>query len=343
MSHLIHHLTQLTERFARDILGMPIPEVPARLDPGRKDWALSALTEELTEFREATTLEEEADALIDLSYFALGRVVEMGLAPAALFEEVHRANMGKKRGELSKRPNSKGFDAIKPEGWTPPHLAPLLTARLEDVLWALEMRKFEDLNAGIPKDFLAHPAATSWPYQPPKILILGYGRHGKDEAAAILARKYNFRFVSSSQFCADQIVFPAIQAQGMLASEFPFYSDAAACFADRANHRAAWFNIIKAFNQPDASKLGRAIYAEHDVYVGVRDKVEFHALKNAGVYDLCIWVDRSEHVPAEDKSSCTVEPWMADFVVDNNGNLDDLERNISALFDRYLTELGEAA
>lgn len=347
MTHFIHHLTQLTERFARDVQGLPVPEVPARLSPGRKDWAMSALNEELTEFRDAQTLEEEADALIDLSYFALGRVVEMGLAPAALFEEVHAANMRKVRGELSKRPNSLGFDAQKPADWTPPHLAPLLTARLEDVWRAVEMRKFEDLNAGMPRDFVVGQTYEGlsvegrWPYQPPKILVLGHARHGKDEAAAILARKYNFRHVSSSMFCAERVVLPAIKAGGLLASEFPFYADAEACFNDRSNHRAAWFDLIKAFNYPDLTALGRAIYEAHDVYVGLRNAAEFHALKNAGVYDLAVWIDRSEHMPAEDRSSCTVEPWMADFVVDNNGTLDDLERNLSVLFDRYLEEAGE--
>lgn len=341
MSDFMHRLTKQTERFAVEVLGLPIPETPTRLDTGRKDWALSALTEELQEFRDATTLEEEADALIDLSYFALGRIVEMGLAPSALFDEVHNANMRKVRGELSKRPNSKGYDARKPEGWVPPFLEPLLSARLEHVLAGLAMQRFEDLNAGIPKDFLAHPVPMeTWPYQPPKILVLGYGRHGKDEAARILAEKYNFRHVSSSMFCAERVIMPGLEALSMLSPNIPRYASAQACFDDRSNHRSAWFDLIKAFNYPDLTSLGRAIYEEHDIYVGLRNAAEFHALKNSGVYDLCIWIDRSEHQPPEARSSCTVEPWMADFVVDNNGTLEDLDRNLSALMDRYLTEIG---
>lgn len=343
----IHNLTKQTERFAMEIIGLPIPETPTRLDTGRKDWALSALTEELTEFRDATTLEEEADALIDLSYFALGRIVEMGLAPSALFEEVHNANMRKVRGELSKRPNARGYDATKPEGWTPPFLAPLLTARLEHVLLALEMQKFEDYSAGIPKDFVANQVMTglsvtgNWNFPaPPKILVLGYARHGKDEAARILADKYGLRHVSSSMFCAERVVMPALAALSTINPNMPQYANAEECFNDRSNHRSAWFDLIKAFNYPDLTNLGRAIYEEHDVYVGLRNAAEFHALKNMGVYDLCIWIDRSEHQPPEDRSSCTVEPWMADFAVDNNGTLEDLDRNLSALMDRYLTEIG---
>lgn len=338
MTNIVQDLTNLTERFALEVLGMPIPLTPTRLEPGRKDWAISALTEETAEFVEASTLEDEADALIDLAYFALGRIVEMGLAPRALFEEVHRANMAKKRGELSKRPNSKGFDAVKPEDWEPPFLEPLLRANLEDVLMATQMRKFEDFNAGIPRDPMAHVLRGFLQSEQArkKILILGYGRHGKDEAATILSEEYNMDFVSSSMFCAGKVIMPLIQPGGKLEHVMPAYGSVQACFDDRHNFRAEWFNAIDAFNRPDATALGRAIFNEFDIYVGVRSARELHALRNSGDFDMAIWIDRSAHVPAEDRSSCTVEPWMADFVVDNNGTLDELRINLLQLMDNTL-------
>lgn len=109
--------------FNEKIIGLPIPEKATVLGPERAAWALTALNEELKEFETATgtaNVEEAADALIDLVYFALGRLVEMGVPAVAVFEEVQRANMEKTRGELSKRPYSKGFDAVKPKGWTGP-------------------------------------------------------------------------------------------------------------------------------------------------------------------------------------------------------------------------------
>lgn len=133
-SELIENMLGMVERFNVDLIGLPIPTTPQRLDVDRKEWACIAFNEEVQEFFEAETMEDEADACLDLVYFALGRLVEMGLAPLPLFTEVHRANMDKKRGELSKRPASRGFDAVKPEGWTPPNLQPLLLINWAETL-----------------------------------------------------------------------------------------------------------------------------------------------------------------------------------------------------------------
>ena len=101
-------------------------------------------------------------------------------------------------------------------------------------------------------------------------------------------------------------------------------------------HRTAWYNAIRDFNRPDATTLGRAIWEDNDVYCGLRSSAEFHALRNAGVPDLVIWVDAGERVPDEDKSSCTVEPWMADLVLDNNGSMDELRVNLKSLLETTL-------
>lgn len=121
-------------RFNREIVGLPLPSRPQVLDPSRLRWAMSALNEEISEFEEATEngdVAEAADALIDLVYFALGRLVEMGVPAKAVFDEVQQANMGKRRGELSKRPGSRGYDAVKPEGWQPPNHSWLLELDLD--------------------------------------------------------------------------------------------------------------------------------------------------------------------------------------------------------------------
>ena len=101
---LIPDLLEMTRRFNRDVIDLPIPEKPQRLDPERKLWAQGAMSEELVEFMDAETLEDEVDALLDLVYFALGRVIEMGVLPGPAFEAIHVANMSKVKGELSKRP-----------------------------------------------------------------------------------------------------------------------------------------------------------------------------------------------------------------------------------------------
>lgn len=130
--------------FNREVVALPIPETPQVLGEQRRTWANAALQEELKEFNDAADagdVLEAADALIDLVYFALGRLVEMGVPATAVMDEVQRANMDKERGELSKRPGSMGHDAVKPSGWQAPDHAWLLGFTLSD------LRELRDLRA----------------------------------------------------------------------------------------------------------------------------------------------------------------------------------------------------
>jgi hypothetical protein len=54
-------------------------------------------------------------------------------------------------------------------------------------------------------------------------------------------------------------------------------------------------------------------------------------MQNTGVFDYAIWVDRSDHLPPESKDSMSLEQWMADFTIDNNGTLEELEFNLDRL------------
>ena len=117
---------KLTADFARMILGLEAPSIPTRLSSERKTWALRAFREEVQEFEDADTLADEVDAVEDLIYFAAGRLHEMGVDGGECFEEIQRANMAKVRGRREKRSHglseAGGFDAVKPEGWTPPDI-----------------------------------------------------------------------------------------------------------------------------------------------------------------------------------------------------------------------------
>ena len=53
------------------------------------------MNEEVAEFLVAEDIYEQADAMIDLIYFALGTLVEMGLEADELFDIVQQANMSK--------------------------------------------------------------------------------------------------------------------------------------------------------------------------------------------------------------------------------------------------------
>jgi hypothetical protein len=59
-------------------------------------------------------------------------------------------------------------------------------------------------------------------------------------------------------------------------------------------------------------------------------------MRNTGVFDYAIWVDRLDHLPPEPPTSMSLEIWMADYVIDNNGSLEELERNIDQLVNYIL-------
>lgn len=158
----------------------------------------------------------------------------------------------------------------------------------------------------------------------PKLLVIGHGRHGKDTVCEILRDRYGYSFESSSRFCSRLFIFDDLKTKYG-------YTDEEQCYADRHNHRAEWYDAICAYNVPDASRLGREIFKQHDIYCGLRNKREFHAMHNTGVFDHAIWVDRSDHLPPEAKASMSLEHWMADFTIDNNGSLEELQFNVDQL------------
>jgi hypothetical protein len=180
-------------------------------------------------------------------------------------------------------------------------------------------------------EVVAPPIAPAAPARfPLRVMVIGHGRHGKDSVGDVLRDHYGAKFVSSSWFMAERVVFPHFSGK---------YASVQECYDDRANHRSTWFDLIAAYNGSDPTKLGRAIFVEHDLYVGNRNTREFNALKNAGVFDVSLWVDACERVEyREPRSSLTIEPFMCDYIVDNNGTPAELERNVRVLFDRLLRQ-----
>jgi hypothetical protein len=163
----------------------------------------------------------------------------------------------------------------------------------------------------------------------PKLLVIGHGRHGKDTVCEILRDNYGFGFQSSSEFCARKFIYDELREKYR-------YNSYEECYRDRHNHRSEWFDMIHNYCRDDYARLGRDIFAEYDIYCGLRNRAEFHAMRNTGVFDYCIWVDRSDHLPPEPRDSMNLEIWMADYVIDNNGTLADLQRSVSDLADYLL-------
>src|SRR5271170_3358721 len=142
-----------------------------------------------------------------------------------------------------------------------------------------------------------------------KLMILGHARHGKDTVAEILRDNLGLKFISSSFAAAEKVMVPYFHSIGIE------YANLDECYADRVNHRAEWHDQIKAYNTPDSAKLAREIYSVADIYVGIRNPVEFYAIKKERLFDYAIWVDRSKHESPESLASSQMLPEHADYII----------------------------
>ena len=156
-----------------------------------------------------------------------------------------------------------------------------------------------------------------------KYLIIGHARHGKDTVAEMLRDQLKLTFHSSSEFCGRAALWDSWGKER--------YSTFEDMFADRVNYRETWSNLINAYNTPDGARLAREILKDSDMYVGMRDAGEFEACQAENMFDLVIWVDRSQHLPPESNPKMTMTSDMANYHLFNNGSLQDLKFSVRVL------------
>jgi predicted HAD superfamily Cof-like phosphohydrolase len=116
-------------RLFHEKFGHPVADKPTMISKKRALSRAKWMNEEVAEFLVAEDVYEQADAMIDLMYFALGTMVEMGLEPDELFAIVQRANMAKLWPDGKPHYNPKDNKVIKPEGWEDP--APKIKAYID--------------------------------------------------------------------------------------------------------------------------------------------------------------------------------------------------------------------
>lgn len=161
----------------------------------------------------------------------------------------------------------------------------------------------------------------------PKILIIGHGRHGKDTVGEMMRDGYGYKFTSSSWFCAEETIWDNWGCA--------VYPSIEACYADRSNHRQLWYEMISAYNTPDKTKTAATMIERgFDLYVGMRKRDELLACREKDVFDYVVWVDRADHLPLEPKTSMDFVAEDADFIIDNNGTLEELEQAVHALMEK---------
>lgn len=166
-----------------------------------------------------------------------------------------------------------------------------------------------------------------------RLVVTGHARHGKDTACEILrdasvSREYplGLGFISSSLFCAEH-------ARAYLAARGIIYQTLALCYADRGNHRPLWHDAILDYNMPDRTRLAREIFLiENRIYCGLRNREEFLAIKKECLFEMSIWIDASKRLPPEPEDSMQILPTDCDYIVDNNGSLEDLRLAVTDLY-----------
>ena len=122
MNHEYDQVREFHQRFLN-----PVSDAPTRIAAKRAQQRAAFMREEIDEFLEAETIADQADAMIDLIYFALGTMVEMGVKPDALFAIVHEANMQKLWPDGKPHYNELN-KVIKPDTWRDP--GPLIDAAI---------------------------------------------------------------------------------------------------------------------------------------------------------------------------------------------------------------------
>lgn len=154
-----------------------------------------------------------------------------------------------------------------------------------------------------------------------KLLVLGHGRHGKDTVCEMLNKNFGLTFQSSSLFAAEHVVMPYLAERGVT---FP---DVASCYEARGSYRKEWHEAIAEFNAENPARLGEMIFAQYDIYCGLRSMLEFSAMYQRGMFDAALWVFRPQ-LPLESRDSMKLTPNIADLHIHNDGSLEELEAQV---------------
>tara|TARA_R110000822_G_scaffold118946_7_gene251809 strand:+ start:95 stop:499 length:405 start_codon:yes stop_codon:yes gene_type:complete len=101
-----------------------------------KEFRIICIMEEVMEYKDASTKEDELDALVDLVVFALGTAQRQGMIHIfqQAYDRVMDKNMEKEVGPKDERAMAFHLDLVKPEGWTAPDFSDLFNQAQKSLL-----------------------------------------------------------------------------------------------------------------------------------------------------------------------------------------------------------------
>lgn len=160
-----------------------------------------------------------------------------------------------------------------------------------------------------------------------KILLMGHEGHGKNTVCQLLQKNYGLSYQIASIYYAKNIIQPKL-------AEKYGYKNELLCWLDRHNHREEWFQLIKEYNLAHTFRTGSKIWSEFNIYSGLLDIQEYKFLRARKMFDVSIWVDASERVPSETKSTITVETYHGEHLIRNHSTRSALSRSVDGLMEK---------
>jgi hypothetical protein len=176
-------------------------------------------------------------------------------------------------------------------------------------------------------------------------MICGYGRHGKDSVADLMAAHLGLKSQCSSSLAARHVIAPNmsklfseehIERVAKLDGRW-LHPDIIEKNLYKSRHegdgRKIWYDAICEYNKDDPTRLMRKLYDVADIYVGCRSLREFVAGQHE-CFQFSIWVDASKRVSPE-IGTCDIKPEHCDVIIDNNGSVFELEAKVKRFCDFF--------
>lgn len=140
----------------------------------------------------------------------------------------------------------------------------------------------------------------------PTILMVGWGRSGKDFGAELLADltglRYGFSFSRAAlPFMADFLK-----------------QDEETAWNERHQHREKWKAHLDYLREGDETLLAEMALCNGDILAGLRDKKELYAVRRKGLFNHVLWVHR-DGIPKD--PTTTFGPEDCDETIFNPGTL----------------------
>jgi hypothetical protein len=155
-----------------------------------------------------------------------------------------------------------------------------------------------------------------------RILVVGYGRAGKDTAAHLLEKITGIPYAGSTSWAAKEYMARKLGVHPQVAWE------------TRHQHRELWKRLLDEARESDQTLLIRwALESVNEdrssgilagwrgICAGVRDRAELLAAKEQKIFHHILWIHRAG-TPVDPTVTFTCED--CDTVILNHGNLDDL-------------------